>query len=59
VKSLPVITAIKKLVKRKKRKGGFYQGTDILTPKEKQSLFITFFLLTFPLILTAFLFLLN
>lgn len=59
MKDLPVVTAIKKLVKRKKRKDGFYQGTDILTPREKQSLFLTFFLLTFPIILTVTLFILN
>lgn len=55
---MALISAISKLAKRKKR-GGFYHGTDILTYKEKESLFLSAIILTLPILVTGMLMILN
>ena len=55
---MALISAINKLRRRKKR-GDFYHGTDILTYKEKESLFLIAVIITLPILVTGVMLILN
>lgn len=50
--------AMSKLFKRKKR-NGYYEASDVLTPNEKQSIFLGFSIIIVPLLISVILIFLN